>query len=135
VGLSSLFQIHMYRLTARLVLVLTLVAAFAPIVAVASARPHACCIRKTKQCHDKGMAGMSHHAMLEQDDSAASLESSGCAQHSCCRALTVGQSAAPVVMRSAIVRADIGRISTPSHPDFFSLGSHSLRSVRAPPRV
>jgi len=123
----------MYRLTARLVLILTLVAAFAPIVV--AARSHACCVRKTRQCHDKAMAGMSHHSMPEQDNSVASFESSGCAQHSCCRALTVGQSAAPVVMRSAIIRADFGRIAFASHPYFFSSGSQSLHSGRAPPRV
>lgn len=125
----------MYRLTARLVLMLTLVAAFAPIVVAASARPHACCVRKSKQCHDKDMAGMSHHSMPEHDNSAVSFESSGCAQHSCCRALTVGQSAAPAVMRSAIIRADLGRIAFASQPYLFSSGAQSLHSGRAPPRV
>src|SRR6266700_3084696 len=74
----------MQRLTARFLLLFTLFGTFVPLaIAVPTARPHACCLRKAAhQCH-----GTSSDQLA--------VSSTGCCNHDCCRAVTTSRSAHP----------------------------------------
>ncbi len=68
----------MHRLTARLLLTLTLVGFLAPVaLAISAPAPHACCMRKPM--HDHGSNGAEFETVP-----------AGC-NHDCCHALTVSQ--------------------------------------------
>ena len=133
-GYAFSFLISMYRQTARILLLLTLVAAVAPIVLAASAPPaHACCVRKTRQCHEMNMSGMPPDAMPEPHDSGAVMRSAGCGPQACCRAMVVGSWAIPHPAVLADVSLNGDAVTAESHPNFISSGAQTSGSVRAPP--
>ncbi|MFZ0286910.1 MAG: hypothetical protein WAL32_16910 [Terriglobales bacterium] len=112
----------MYRLTARLVLVLMLVGTFAPVaLAISAPAPHACCMRRAMH-HDS-----SHGAQLN--------DVPPCCNHDCCHAVTVSQS--PCLLPS--VGTQIASSSIPLQVER-TVVSRSLliqpsHSGRAPPQL
>lgn len=68
----------MYRLTARLLLILLLVGTFAPVaLAISAPPPHACCMRK----------------MHSHDSPETEFRALDCGSHDCCRPLTTSHAA------------------------------------------
>jgi hypothetical protein len=118
----------MQRLIARFLLLTALVGNLAPLSLAASARPHACCIRKAvHRCHDSGVSeGFSEAAQLVIRDSST-------CNHDCCRAVTTAQwaHARPTAStsRAQIVEAYLGQ-SNPASPNTEVFG---FQSTRAPP--
>jgi hypothetical protein len=111
----------MHRLTARLLLTLTLVGIFVPVaLAISAPAPHACCMRKPM--HDHGSAG------AELQASPASCN------HDCCHALTVPQS--PHLLPSAGTQIATFSTQLPAEPVVLNRCQviPSSHSGRAPPQ-
>jgi hypothetical protein len=115
----------MHRLTARILLSLLLVSAFAP-VALAFSAPlpqHACCVRKAHHCHESATPESGQRSIGAQD----------CCNHDCCRAVTTSQWAHPQSQADGSFAHDIQSylgLSSPSSPN----GEVSrFQSARAPP--
>ena len=124
----------MHRLSARLLLLLTLVGTLAPILLAASTPPaHACCVRKTRQCHDMKMPGMSLDGMPEQPGSGTAIHTAGCDQQGCCRAMVVGSWATPRLSFLGELSSNVDVVAAEAHPNFVSSGAQTAGSVRAPP--
>ena len=110
----------MQRVTARFLLVLSLVSAFAPAaLALSAPAPHACCMRKPMHNHS------SHQAQFQAVD---------CCNHNCCiRPLTVSRWA----QRQPATNAALAREFAPLLADLPSAprpaASTNDHSVRAPP--
>jgi len=111
----------MHRLTARLLLTLTLVGILVPVaLAVSAAAPHACCMRKPM--HDHGPASAELHA------SAANCN------HDCCNALTVSQSPQLLPSAGAETAAFSTQLPAEQAPINRSCLIGSPHSGRAPPQ-
>ena len=110
----------MHRLTARLLLILLLVSAFAPLaLAISTPEPHACCLRKPMR------EGQRDPEIQSRPD---------CCRHDCCRPLTVSLWAhfAP----QANARVTSTSVPLPSELRLIHRTSSGNRSdsVRAPPQ-
>jgi hypothetical protein len=111
----------MHRLTARLLLILTLAGTFTPVAfAISAPAPHACCMRKPM--HEHGSNAELRAAAMS-------------CNHDCCHALTVSH--APHLLPSAGV--GIGTFSTRFQLQSSELSCRLLiqaaHSGRAPPQV
>jgi hypothetical protein len=119
---GSVRQQPMYRLSASVLLVMTLTGIFSP-VALGLSLPsqHACCLRKAPRCHDG------------EPQAQSSLSSGGCAQHSCCRSLGVrqwAQSALPAVSAGS---ANCFGFDRPTELPLVRFSAADVHSCRAPP--
>jgi hypothetical protein len=111
----------MHRLTARLLLTLTLVGVLAPVaLAISAPAPHACCLRKPM--HEHGSTGAELQAVPAS------------CNHDCCHALTVSQSPHPLPS----VGTQIATFSTPLPVERTAVNRcqliQSSHSGRAPPQ-
>lgn len=115
----------MHRLTARLLLFLSLVGVFAPMALAAYASPpQTCCARKC--CKGKGP-----HT---HDSSGPAVQAPACCRQSCVCSLTVSQTAdvAPAPASKGSYPSSILR-SEPS-PLLSGSNRHAAHSVRGPPQ-
>jgi hypothetical protein len=109
----------MYRLTASLLLILTLSGTFAPAaLAISAESPHACC--KRKPLHSRG----GHSSEFQAPDSA---------NHDCCRPLTISQRAQPRPPISGCVSQPSGALLPKMDPSYRIIDLGDSRSARAPP--
>jgi hypothetical protein len=114
-----------YRLTARILLLFSLVGVLAPAALAFSVDPpHACCRRKTPHCHNAGMP-----------TDGAALYASGCGQHSCCRGLTVAQIAHPKPQATALFAPELLSFFAAIPCATNSSATHSSHFVRGPPVI
>ena len=109
----------MYRLTARLLVVLLLVGVFAPAaLAISVPAPHACCMRKP---------------MARQTPHDAQFNTPACCNHNCCRPLTVSQWAQIRPSRSIRIAAPSAGLLAESRPVRRTAINDDAHSGRAPP--
>jgi hypothetical protein len=134
----------MYRLTARLLLLVLLAGTFAPLAAAASiqtAQEH--CVRKPLAARPDSMPGCHHAAPAASHDTVDIRPISGdvfhsnqcCSGHECCRS-QVRARWAQVRMQAVFLEA--GRTDdrvSPLHPQGRSLELAAYHSVRAPPTL
>jgi hypothetical protein len=117
---------RMQRLTARLLLLLTLGGTVIPLaLAATTAPPHACCLRKAHKCHDS----------TASESNQLALRSTGCCNQDCCHAVTTSQSACPQPGITSAFAQNVD-LHTPglrsSAPAAALIAS---QSTRAPPQV
>ncbi|HET7890370.1 MAG TPA: hypothetical protein VFL34_02520 [Candidatus Sulfotelmatobacter sp.] len=115
----------MQRLTARFLLLFTLVGTFLPLALSATAAPpHACCLRRAAhQCH--GSFGVSD---------APAVRSTSCCNHDCCRGVHISQSAHPDQPSPSIaLKTDIRLAQPQAQP--VTTPSLTAQSSRAPPQI
>jgi len=109
----------MYRLTARLLLVLLLTGIFVPAaMAVTAPLPHACCMRK--QMHNHG-------------SSSRELQAIGNENHNCCPPVTTAQWADLESGTDSNIHSPLAYLSPVPHTVVHSDFSNSLQPVRGPP--
>ena len=109
----------MYRLTAKLLLVLLLVGTLAPAaLAISAPLPHACCMRKPMHDHGSGI----------RDIQAVSGQS-----HNCCPSVTTARWATLESGVDSGVGPLLAYLSPDSRPVAHSIQANSLRPVRGPP--
>lgn len=109
----------MYRLTARLLLVLLLVGTLAPVaLAISAPLPHACCRRKPM--HDHGSGSRDIQAVSGQN-------------HNCCPPVTTARWVALESGVDSAVQPLLAYLSPDSRPVLHSIQANSLRPVRGPP--
>jgi hypothetical protein len=118
--------IAMYRLTARLLLFLSLASVFAPAALAFSVAPQQTCC--TRNCCRK----MARHA---DESSVPSLESSSCCQRNCPCSLTVSQWAdvAPSIVSNASLASSI--LQSGMSPLQRVKNREAAHSVRGPPVI
>jgi len=121
------------RTIARFLLLMALVANFAPLALVAAtAAPHACCVRKAAhRCHDSLVSEQASKQASEAGQ--LIIHDAACCNHDCCRALTTARWAHAQSPASASfmqnVEAYLGQ-STPVTPN---REVSRFQSTRAPP--
>lgn len=109
----------MYRLTARLLLVLLLVGTLAPVaLAISVPLPHECCMRKPM--HDHGSRVLASQVMDSQN-------------HNCCPPVTTSHWAELESGINASVRPPLAYLPPDSRPMLRSNYEKNLRPVRGPP--
>jgi hypothetical protein len=109
----------MYRLTARLLLVLLLAGMFVPVaLAISAPLPHACCARKPMHEHGSGSREM--QAIDGQP-------------HSCCPPVTTAHWAELESGVNSNIHPLLTYLPPDSHPVLRSNLVNSLRPVRGPP--
>jgi hypothetical protein len=109
----------MYRLTARLLLVLLLVGTLAPVaLAISAPSAHACCMRKAM--HEHGSRSLASQVMAGQN-------------HNCCPPVTTAHWAELESGTSANVRPPLAYLPSDSRPMLRSNYENDLRPVRGPP--
>jgi hypothetical protein len=109
----------MHRLTARLLLVLTLVGTLAPVaLAISATPPHACCMRKPM--HDQGSRGLQSQTV-------------DTGHHNCCPPVTTAQWAEPGSGVNSNIHSVLAYLLPQSHPTLRSNFENILRPVRGPP--
>jgi hypothetical protein len=109
----------MYRLTARLLLVLLLLGTFVPVVmAISAPAPHACCMRKPM--HDHGSADREVQAVGGQS-------------RSCCPPVTTAHWAELGPGIDSNIRPLLASLSPDSRPLQLIYQPNTLRPVRGPP--
>jgi len=109
-----------HRLTARLLLILLLVSAFAPVaLAISTPPPHACCLRKP-------LRDGRHDPEIQSTPA--------CCRHDCCRPLTVSLWAHFVPLANARVTPTSVPLPSELHPIHRTSGDNRSHSVRAPPQ-
>jgi hypothetical protein len=114
----------MHRLTAKLLLLFTLLGSFVPTaLAAMSATPHACCLRKAHHCHEAGQAPTDRPVFHD----------AACCNHDCCRALTSSQWAHPQPDAGAATAPHIEFRIALSRPIESTVEFFASRSSRAPP--
>jgi len=114
----------MQRLTAGLLLLLALAGNLDPVALAATAAPlHACCLRKTHQCHGS----------LPADSDRLALHNPGCGNHDCCRAVTTSQWAHPQPRMTAIFARYVEVQVAELHTSCPAADLSSSQSTRAPP--
>jgi hypothetical protein len=102
-------------------LVVTLAGVFAPAaLGLSLPSPHACCARKAPHCHDGAQAE-------------PALSSGGCAQHSCCRSLTIRQWVQVIPQQVTATTISLHSVGKPADFDFLPTPVASAHSGRAPP--
>jgi hypothetical protein len=115
----------MHRLTAKLLLLFALVGNLAPLaLAITTATPHACCVRKAAhQCHESAIS----------EANQLDIRDARCCNRDCCRAATTARwaQAQPSIAASFVhnVAAYVGD-STPLAP---TTEISRFHSTRAPP--
>src|SRR5689334_17444160 len=121
----------MHRWTARLLMLLVLVGILAPIgMAMTPPPPHACCLRKARQCHGSSPQPAAHH----HNHSGPGISAADCCQRDICRPLISSQWAVtklrsfPVPASASTLQRSARILVTLDHVD-------SLTRVRAPPIV
>lgn len=124
--LGTITTQSMQRLTAKFLLLFTLVGTFVPLaLAVTVAPTHSCCIRKAAhQCRS---------SFTESDQRA--VRSTACCNHNCCRAVTTSQSAHPGASPASVVARNLDIAISDSYAETPASELFALRSSRAPPRV
>ena len=111
----------MYRLTARLLLVMLLTAAFAPVaMAISAPVPHACCVRK---------------AMHEHGSGSRELQAVGSQRHNCCPPVTTAHWAELQSGIDSRVQPLLAYLAPALRPVLHSDYSNSLQPVRGPPEA
>jgi hypothetical protein len=109
----------MYRLTARLLLVLLLAGTVVPVaMAVSAPAPHACCVRKPM--HDHGSDGREIQAVGGQN-------------HNCCPPVTTAHWAELVSGIDSNTHPVLTYLSPDLRPLLRSNDAHALQPVRGPP--
>jgi hypothetical protein len=109
----------MHRLTARLLLVLTLVGTLAPVALAVSAPPaHACCMRKPM--HEQGSRSLQTQAV-------------DTGHRNCCPPVTTAHWAEPGSGINSKLRPLQAYLPLRAHPDLRSTYENALRPVRGPP--
>jgi hypothetical protein len=115
----------MFRLTARLLLLLALLGNFVPAGLAATVSAPKCCLRKTvHHCHSS----------LTQADDGFSIRSNFCCAHDCCRAATPAQSAHPEARGETISAHRTEPYLSKSQPSGLSAKASTFLSTRAPPQ-
>ena len=110
----------MHRLTARLLLILLLVSAFAPVaLAISTPEPHACCLRKPMR------DGQRDPEIQSRPD---------CCRHDCCRPLTVSLWAHFAPLANARVTPASVPLTSELHLIHRTISGNRSDSVRAPPQ-
>lgn len=113
-------QVLMRLLTARLLLILLLVSAFAPVaLAISTPAPHACCMRK---------------AMRDGQHEPEIQSAPDCCRHDCCRFFTVSLWAHLQPSASDSVIPHSAPLPPASRPVHRTAGGNRADSVRAPPQ-
>jgi hypothetical protein len=108
----------MYRLTARLLLVLLLAGTFVPLAMATSApAPHACCMRK----------GMHDHG------SSREMQAVGGQYHNCCPPVTTAYWAEPEPGIDSNIHPLLAYLPPDSRPVLHGNHANALRPVRGPP--
>jgi hypothetical protein len=109
----------MHRLTARLLLVLTLVGTLAPVaLAVSAPPPHACCMRKP---------------MHDQDSRGLNTQTVDTGHRNCCPPVTTAHWAEPGSGIDSDICPLLAYLPPRSHPDWRGSYENALRPVRGPP--
>jgi hypothetical protein len=109
----------MYRLTARLLLVLLLASTFVPVaMAMSGPVPHACCMRRP---------------MHEPGSGAREVREVGGRTGNCCPPVTTGQWAELGSEIESNAHPLLAYLSPGAHPSLHSDHAVSLRPVRGPP--
>jgi len=114
----------MQRLIARVLLLFALAGNVIPLALAATATPpHACCLRKTHQCHGTASAESQERA----------VRATGSCSHDCCRGVTTSRWANPQPWSSpeAAQRIDAGL--SDAHPRAPAAILLASLSTRAPP--
>jgi hypothetical protein len=134
----------MYRLTARLLLLILLAGTFAPLAGAALMQSrHEHCVRNPLGNRAEAMPGCHHHAAPVADQNAvasptselAFLSRECCSGHQCCRSLARSQWA-HVGLHELFQETDRTDDLVPTVlPNFRSLNLAGSRSVRAPPAL
>ena len=111
----------MHRLTARLLVVLSLMGVFAPVaLAILVPTPHACCLRKP--LHGR----TSHNSEFNAPP--------GCCQHDCCRPLTVSRWAQLTPPAGLQFTPTAAILRAPQRLAHFVTAAYNAHSSRAPPQ-
>jgi hypothetical protein len=123
-AVSYALEIAMHGLTARLLLILSLVSVLSPVGLAASAAPQqTCCVRKC--C--KGKASHNH------ESSNLALQAPACCQQNCRCSLPVSQCAG-VALRATSVASHPSSILLPEMSSLLGVKErHAAHSVRGPP--
>ena len=109
----------MYRLTARVLLVLLLASTLVPVaLAISAPPPHACCIRKPM--HEHGSGSRDIHAVDGQ-------------RHNCCPPVTTAHWAEPASGIHSSVHPLLACLSPDLQPLRLAKQANALRPVRGPP--
>jgi hypothetical protein len=109
----------MHRLTARLLLVLTLVGTLAPVaLAVSAPPPHACCMRKP--LHDQGSRSLQTQTV-------------DAGHHNCCPPVTTAQWAEAGSGINSKIHPLLAYLPPRSHTSLRGSFEDTLRPVRGPP--
>jgi hypothetical protein len=109
-----------HRLTARLLLILLLVSAFAPVaLAISTPEPHACCLRKPMR------DGQRDPEIQSRPD---------CCRHDCCRPLTVSLWAHFAPLANARVTPASVPLTSELRLIHRTISGNRSDSVRAPPQ-
>jgi hypothetical protein len=116
----------MHRLTARFLLLFTLVGTFAPLaLAMTAAPPHACCLRKAAhQCHGSAP---------ESDQ--RTIQDAGCCNHDSGRAVTTSQWASPQPWTTSTIAQNVEARIPDTRTDSPSSDLRASQSTRAPPPI
>lgn len=118
----------MQRLTAKFLLLLTLVGTLVPLALAATISPaHACCVRHAHRCHASSVT-----TSVATSDQLA-FHSTGCCNHDCCRAVTTSQWANPQPgVTAAFAQSADARVAE-SYPSTATTQLSESQSTRAPP--
>ena len=109
----------MYRLTARLLLVLLLAGTFVPVaLAISAPVPHACCMRKP--VHDHGSGSREIQAVDGQ-------------HHNCCPPVTTAHWAELEPGTDSNIHSLVASLSPDLHQVRLTYQPNALRPVRGPP--
>ena len=109
----------MYRLTARLLLVLLLAGTFVPVaMAISAPVPHACCMRKPMHDHGSG---------------SPELRPVGHQNHNCCPPVTTAHWAELGSGADSGTHPLLAYLPPGSHPVLYSNHANALQPVRGPP--
>ena len=109
----------MYRLTARLLLVLLLTGTFVPVaIAISAPVPHACCMRKPMHDHGSGTR---------------EVQAVGGQNRNCCPPVTTAHWADLGSGIDSNIYPLLASLSPDSHPVRLAYQANALRPVRGPP--
>ena len=113
------YEPAMHRLTARLLLILTLVGTLAPVaLAISAPLPHACCIRKPM--HDHGSRSLEFRSTASE-------------RRNCCPPVTTAHWAQPGLGTKSDTHPLLAYLAPQPNPPLLSNFENALRPVRGPP--
>jgi hypothetical protein len=115
----------MHRLTAKLLFLVIVAGSLVPLaMAITTAPPHACCVRKAvHRCREADSA----------DSSGQIIRDTSCCDHECGRAATTGRWANAQPKLAAFFLQTIHARLAGSQPDSTATASAEFQSSRAPP--